>query len=135
MTNYIRVAANVSDPFTKVTSVYSVAFKSTDGGLSGFYGNVSTMTQSQKDALSAFVKSDDSAVVKKRMFVPVTNRTESDVNAPMEVISYHDKVVSTDPLYVSPVESSDVGESYYVYIYIENASEFSVIQPSSVYIE
>jgi hypothetical protein len=137
--NYIRVAANVSDLYTKVTKVYSVAFKSTDSsGLSGPYGNVDTIDDTQKAALRTFVKAKiaSGSPAVKRMFVPETNRAESDIGDAMEVISYHDKVFPyAHDQGTSPVESLDVSQSYYVYIYIENASEFNVIQPSSVYVE
>lgn len=137
--NYIRVAANVKDQYTKVTEVYSVAFKSTDGGLSGPYGNVDTIDDTQKAALRTFVKAKiaSGSPAVKRMFVPETNRTESDIGDAMEVISYHDKVFpyAHDQEGTSPVESLDVSQSYYVYVYIENASEFNVIQPSNVYVE
>lgn len=136
--NYIRVAAKVRDPYTKVTEVYSVAFKSIDAGLSGPYGNVETIDDTQKAELRTFVKakiaSDSPAV--KRMFVPETSRNVSDVNDPMEVISYHDRVFPFNHTQdtTAPVESLDASQPYYVYIYTENASEFNVIKPSSVYV-
>ena len=136
--NYIRVAANVSDPYTKVTEVYSVAFKSDVDGLSGPYGNVDTIDDTQKAALRTFVKAKiaSGSLAVKRMFVPETNRNVSDVNDDMEVISYHDRVFPFNHTqYTAPVESLVANQSYYVYIYTENASEFNVIKPSSVYVD
>ena len=132
-TNYIRVAANVSDPYTKVTEVYSVAFKSNDNGLSGPYGNISTMDANDKAELKTKIDNNLNSPAIKQMFVPDTNRTQSDVNDPLTVISYHDKSFAANRIDTTSIEVT-TEQQYYVYIYIENASEFNMIKPSDVYI-
>lgn len=131
--NYIRVSAKVSDPFTKVHSMRSVAFKSADGtsGPYGSVGPVGLMSDAQKTSLVSLLngKSFDGAF--KQMFVQETNARETEVGVATNVVAYHHEVY-TDRTgdNRSAVESSS--QKYYVYIVLENETGYQLIQPSAV---
>lgn len=126
---YIRVSAKVSDPYTKVSSMRSVAFKSADG-TSGPYGSVGSMTQTQKDNLMSFLTGKALNGALKQMFVQETNARETEVNEPTDVVAYHTHVYATTGTTLSAVESSS--QKYYVYIVLENETGYQLIQPSAV---
>lgn len=127
---YIRVSAEVSDPYTKVHSMRSVAFKSADG-TSGPYGSVGSMLDVQKAELVSLLngKSFDGAF--KQMFVQESNARETEVGVATNVVAYHHEVY-TDRTgdNRSAVESSS--QKYYVYIVLENETGYQLIQPSAV---
>jgi hypothetical protein len=132
MVNYIRVAAKVKDPYTKVSKIHSTAFKSSDG-LGGPFGAMGSMTPADKTAFVAFVGTallNDGA--HKEMLVPTTNARETTVNVDTNVIALHDKVYAADGTHTSPVEDTETGQLYYVYIYAKNETGYEFIQPSDV---
>jgi hypothetical protein len=133
MVNYIRVAAKVKDPYTKVSKIHSTAFKSTDG-LGGPFGAMGSMTPADKTAFVAFI---DSALLNdgahKEMLVPTTNARETNVNVDTNMLALHDEVYAADGLRTSPVEDvTNTGQLYYVYIYAKNETGYEFIQPSDV---
>ena len=136
MPSYIRVAANIKDPFTKVSMIRSVAFKSDDGGTSGPFGSVnwSEMTDIHKASFVSFVEDKEIASTSngayKKMLVPSTGSNETLVNEQTNMIAFHDKVYTVSTLEISPVEN--IGQVYYVYIYAKNETGYEFIQPSGV---
>ena len=132
MPNYIRVAANIKDPFTKVSMIRSVAFKSNDGGTSGPFGSVSEMTDIHKASFVSFVEeiASTSNGAYKKMLVPSTGSNETLVNEQTDMIAFHDYVYTVDRSGISPVENSEL--KYYVYIYAKNETGYEFIQPSDV---
>jgi hypothetical protein len=126
--HYIRVSAKVSDPYTKVGKMRSVVFKS-DDGLAGPYGDIN-MTDTDKGELKAFLDTQSLNGALKEMFVPDTNKRDISVNTPTDVVAYHDEVYATVP--VSGTSAIEVGQNYYVYIFLENESGYHLIQPSDV---
>ena len=134
MPPYIRVAANIKDPFTKVSMIRSVAFKSTDG-TSGPFGSVSDMTVDQKASFVSFVEAKDIASSNgayKKMLVPSTGSNETLVNEQTDMIAFHDYVYAVNKVDISPVEN--IGQDYYVYIYAKNETGYEFIQPSGVWV-
>ena len=133
MPPYIRVAANIKDPFTKVSMIRSVAFKSTDG-TSGPFGSVLDMTVDQKASFVSFVEAKDIASTSngayKKMLVPSTGSNETLVNEQTDMIAFHDEVYAFNKVDISPVEN--IGQDYYVYIYAKNETGYEFIQPSGV---
>lgn len=132
MVDYIRVAVNIKDPYTKVSMIRSVAFKSTDG-TSGPYGSIGSMTDLQKDNFVSFIDGKSAYLNQgayKEMFVPTTNARETLVNVDTSMLAIHDKVFAMNGLTVSPVENT--GQKYYVYIYAKNNTGYEFIQPSNV---
>ena len=133
MPNYIRVAANIKDPFTKVSMIRSVAFKSDDGGTSGPFGSVSNM---DKASFVSFVEAKEAEIAStsngayKKMLVPSTGSNETLVNEQTDMIAFHDYVYTVDRSGISPVENSEL--KYYVYIYAKNETGYEFIQPSGV---
>ena len=129
MPNYIRVAANIKDPFTKVSMIRSVAFKSDDGGTSGPFGSVLDM---DKESFVNFVEeiASTSNGAYKKMLVPSTGSNETLVNEQTDMIAFHDYVYTVDRSGISPVENSEL--KYYVYIYAKNETGYEFIQPSDV---
>lgn len=137
--NYIRVAAMISDPYTRVSKIHSVAFKSNDGGTSGPFGSMGNMTATNKADFIQFVKDaptlggahiDDGP--HKEMFVPDTNARATTVNFPTKMIAFHDFVygLSNHRNNLSLVENTT--QQYYVYIYARNDTGYEFIQPSDV---
>jgi hypothetical protein len=129
MPPYIRVAAKINDPYTKVSMIRSVAFKSDDGSR-GPFGSVNDVN---KPAFVAFVTEEEVAESNgayKKMLVPTTSSNETLVNEPTDMIAFHDKVYNNDETHTSPVE--DDTQKYYVYIYAKNETGYEFIQPSSV---
>ena len=134
MPPYIRVAANIKDPFTKVSMIRSVAFKSTDG-TSGPFGSVLDMTVDQKASFVSFVEAKDIASSNgayKKMLVPSTGSNETLVNEQTDMIAFHDYVYAVNKVDISPVENTD--QHYYVYIYAKNETGYEFIQPSGVWV-
>ena len=139
MPSYIRVAANIKDPFTKVSMIRSVAFKSDDGGTSGPFGSVnwSEMTDIHKASFVSFVEAKEIASTSngayKKMLVPSTGSNETLVNEQTDMIAFHDKVYAFNKVEISPVENSENSDlKYYVYIYAKNDTGYEFIQPSGV---
>ena len=132
MPNYIRVAANIKDPFTKVSMIRSVAFKS-DDGTSGPFGSVLDM---DKESFVSFVEAKEDEIAStsngayKKMLVPSTGSNETLVNEQTDMIAFHDYVYTVDRSGISPVENSEL--KYYVYIYAKNETGYEFIQPSGV---
>jgi hypothetical protein len=133
MISYIRVAASIKDPYTKVSKIHSAAFKSTDG-LSGPFGAMGSMTLEEKALFVIFIDSaplNDGA--HKEMLVPTTNARETNVNIDTNMLALHDKVYAVDGTHTSPVEEvTEIGQLYYVYIYAKNQTGYEFIQPSDV---
>jgi hypothetical protein len=142
MPSYIRVAANIKDPFTKVSMIRSVAFKSDDGGTSGPFGSVnwSEMTDIHKASFVSFVEAKEDEMIAstsngayKKMLVPSTGSNETLVNEQTNMIAFHDYVYTVDRSGISPVENSENSDlKYYVYIYAKNETGYEFIQPSGV---
>lgn len=137
--NYIRVAAMISDPYTRVSKIHSVAFKSNDGGTSGPFGSMGNMTATNKTEFIQFVEDapktlgahiDDGP--HKEMFVPDTNARATTVDVPTNMIAFHERVygLSNHRDNLSIVENNS--QKYYVYIYARNDTGYEFIQPSDV---
>lgn len=128
--SYIRVAANVSDPYTQITDIYAVAFKTVDP-LYGPFGNVDTL---DSNGIKMFITDNATApnTAIKRMFENSNGYPDRvNVNQPRHVIAYMDKVYNDELGVVSPVES-EIGQAYYVYIYVKNSSGYVFLKPSEV---
>ena len=139
MPNYIRVAANIKDPFTKVSMIRSVAFKSDDGGTSGPFGSVLDMATHKASFVSFVEDKEDEMIAStsngayKKMLVPSTGSNETLVNEQTNMIAFHDYVYTVDRSGISPVENSENSDlKYYVYIYAKNETGYEFIQPSGV---
>lgn len=135
MTSYIRVAANVSDDYTRVSEVYAVAFKTNTAGTGPYDGNPPELNF---QSLKTFVETqllespNDNAV--KAMFDPSNSlfKTQVPVGQKSNMIAFIDKVYASDGTSgMSPVSHED-DQLYHVYIYAKNESSFEIIQPSSV---
>ena len=126
MTSYIRVAANVSDAYTRVSEVYAVAFKTTTAGTGPYDGNL--------PALKTFVETElqKNSHAVKAMFDPESSlfKTQVPVGSNVNMIAFIDKVYTHGNEQPSPVTTDN--QLYHVYIYAKNESSFELIQPSSV---
>lgn len=140
--NYIRVAAMISDPYTRVSKIHSVAFKSSDG-TSGPFGSMGNMTATNKAEFIQFVGAAQKTLggahiddgPHKEMFVPDTNARATTVDVPTNMIAFHERVYAHQndtaiTELVSPVENTS--QKYYVYIYARNDTGYEFIQPSDV---
>eukprot|EP00959_Pyramimonas_sp_CCMP1952_P436078 9132002-Pyramimonas_sp.AAC.1 len=114
--HYLRVAANVSDPFAHVTECRLVAFKSQDAGASGPFGSVDTMSASQRASLLSFLHDHTDASPIKTMFDPDTTETTTLVDAPKQMIAFHDTVFASADASASVSPVDDSGQAYYVYV-------------------
>lgn len=126
-TSYIRVAANVGDAYTRVSSVHAVAFKTTTQNTGPYDGNLPGL----KTFVEAELLKESHAV--KAMFDPSNNlfKTQVPVGQNVNMIAFIDNVYAADgSTAISPVTLDD--QLYHVYIYAKNQSSFELIQPSSV---
>lgn len=130
--HYLRVAANVSDPFAHVTECRSVAFKSQDAGASGPFGSVDTMSASQRTSLVSFLDTHTDASPVKTMFDPDTTETATLVDTPKQMIAFHDTVFASADANAAASPVDDSGQAYYVYVVAKNQSDFVVVSPSGV---
>lgn len=126
-TSYIRVAANVGDAYTRVSSVHAVAFKTTIQNTGPYDENLAYL----KTFVEAELLKESHAV--KEMFDPSNNlfKTQVPVGQNVNMIAFIDNVYAADgSTPISPVTTD--GQLYHVYIYAKNESSFELIQPSSV---
>ena len=127
MTSYIRVAANVGDAYTRVSSVHAIAFKKNAIGHDPYDNKLLELKTFVENELTK----DSHAV--KAMFYPSSNlfKTQVPVGQNVNMIAFIDNVYAADgSTAISPVTLDD--QLYHVYIYAKNESSFELIQPSSV---
>jgi hypothetical protein len=137
---YIRVAANVKDAYTRVSSVYAAAFKTSNPNIGPFH-NPDGTTVNESELISFMENKINTDGVPttpsiKRMFDPrdSTYPIHVSVGENVNMIAFMDTTF-TD-VYSSGessiVQSTSDLINYYVYIYAKNDTGYTLIQPSSV---
>jgi hypothetical protein len=124
MPSYIRVAANISDPYSRAEA-YAVAFKTS------YYDD---KLDELKTKLEQKLASGNMAPLAK-MFEPATLASETNIGESKAMIAFLDTVFADDNINISPVEYETGGVAvtpYHVYIFAKNDSGYGFIQPSSV---
>ena len=114
-TDYIRVAATVSDPSSNINKVYAFAHST-------------PLSNPDVNAILDFIAANSDAVV--TMFNPNTGATTSPMNTPFEVIGFIRKVI-TDYKVNSNTDDVNASTPYHVYIVTQNNLGYNKVWEST----
>lgn len=114
-TDYIRVAATVTDESSNINKVYAFAHST-------------RLSNPDVNQILAFIDANPNAVV--TMFNPTSGDTTSPIDTPFEVIGFIRKVI-TDITANSDTVDVDASNTYHVYIVTQNNLGYNKVWEST----